>query len=87
MENLTKDEKREAVITSERVKEQRMNLVNDIISLRKNKGYNQVKLDKLSGVCQPTIYHIENGDTNPRLDTILKLLAALGKTLYIDDMQ
>ncbi|MCL2371075.1 MAG: helix-turn-helix domain-containing protein [Firmicutes bacterium] len=87
MENLTKDKKRDAVITSERAKELRMDLVNEIISLREEQGYNQVKLDKLSGVCQPTIYHIENGNTNPKLDTILKLLAPLGKTLYIDDIQ
>ena len=41
----------------------------------------------LSGVRQPIIARLEKGTTNPRLDTILKLLAPLGKTLVLADIK
>ncbi|BBE81830.1 hypothetical protein NTHiID19_14170 [Haemophilus influenzae] len=43
----------------------------------------QKQLETLSGVKQPMIARIEKGQTNPQLETLLKLLAPLGKTLSI----
>lgn len=46
-------------------------------------GRCQKKLEELSGVKQPVIARMEKGTTNPTLDTVLKVLRPLGKTLYI----
>ena len=48
---------------------------------RQEKGLSQKKLEALCGVKQPIIARIEKGSTIPQLDTILKILAPLGKTL------
>lgn len=37
----------------------------------------------MSGVKQPVIARMETGKTSPQLDTVLKVLASLGKTLAI----
>jgi predicted transcriptional regulator len=37
----------------------------------------------MSGIKQPQIARIERGDANPQLDTLLRVLAPLGKTLAI----
>ena len=43
----------------------------------------QKQLEKLTGVRQPTIAKIENGSMNPSVEVVMKLLAAMGKTLKI----
>lgn len=43
----------------------------------------QKQLEKLSGVRQPVIARPEKGSTDPKLSTVLKVLAPLGKTLEI----
>ena len=43
----------------------------------------QRQLEEMSGVKQPQIARMERGDANPQLDTLLKVLAPLGKTLAI----
>ena len=50
-------------------------------------GISQKKLEELSGVKQPVIARMEKRKTSPQLDTILKILAPLGKTLYIGDLK
>ena len=50
-------------------------------------GMTQRDLEKLSGVKQPVIARIENGTSVPNLTTVLKLLTALGKTLYIGPLK
>ncbi len=37
----------------------------------------------MSGIKQPQLARMERGDANPTLDTMLKVLASLGKTLAI----
>ena len=41
----------------------------------------------MSGMKQPVIARIENGNTTSNLSTVLKVLAPLGETLYIDDLK
>lgn len=65
----------------------RVALVGEIIKAREEKGISQKKLEELSGVKQPVIARMEKGKTSPQLDTILKILAPLGKTLYIGDLK
>lgn len=65
----------------------RVALVGELIKARKEKGITQKRLEELSGVKQPIIARMEVGSTNPNIDTILKVLAPLGKTLYIGDLK
>ncbi len=58
-------------------------LIGELIKARQEKGISQKKLEELSGVKQPIIARMEKGTTSPQIDTILKVLAPLGKTLAI----
>lgn len=61
----------------------RVALITSIIQARKETGLSQRDLEMISGVKQPQIARLERGDANPQLDTILKVLAAMGKTLAV----
>ncbi len=61
----------------------RVSLIGELIKARQEKGISQKKLEELSGVKQPIIARMEKGRTSPQIDTILKVLAPLGKTLAI----
>lgn len=61
------------------------NLIDEIKSARIQMGISQKQLEILSGVKQPVIARLENGNTIPNLNTVVKLLSALGKTIYITD--
>ncbi|HHF6934821.1 TPA: helix-turn-helix domain-containing protein [Haemophilus influenzae] len=61
----------------------RVALIKELITSRQQLGVSQKQLETLSGVKQPMIARIEKGQTNPQLETLLKLLAPLGKTLSI----
>lgn len=73
----------DALLTSEEIAESnlRVALIGELIKARQEKGISQKKLEELSGVKQPVIARMERGATSPQLDTILKVLAPLGKTL------
>ena len=61
----------------------RVALIGEIIKARQEKGISQKMLEELSGVKQPVIARMESGSTSPQIDTVMKVLAALGKTLAI----
>lgn len=61
----------------------RVELINEIIKARNKKGKTQQELQSLTGIPQQVISRFERGITIPRLDTILKLLLPLGKTLAV----
>ena len=61
----------------------RVALMTELIQARNEKGISQKKLEELSGVKQPIIARMERGHTSPQIDTIIKLLAPLGKTLAV----
>ncbi len=63
--------------------ELRVALISELIDARNEKGITQRELEQLSGVSQPVIARMESGKTVPNLDTIIKILAALGKTLAV----
>lgn len=65
----------------------RVALIGELIKARQEKGISQKKLEELSGVKQPIIARMEKGSTSPQIDTILKVLAPLGKTLAIVPIQ
>ena len=61
----------------------RVALIGELIKARQERGISQKKLEELSGVKQPIISRMEKGSTSPQLDTVLKVLAPLGKTLAV----
>ncbi len=61
----------------------RVELISEIIKARNEKGISQRRLGELSGIKQPVIARIEQGGTNPKLETIVKLLSPLGMKLSI----
>ena len=61
--------------------------MSELIKARNEKNISQRELEQLSGVKQPIISRMESGATSPQLDTVLKVLGALGKTLYVGDIQ
>jgi len=64
----------------------RVELMIQIARARKEDGISQKKLEEMSGVRQPVIARMEKGVTSPQLDTVMKVLAALGKKLVITDL-
>ncbi|MBO5570335.1 MAG: helix-turn-helix transcriptional regulator [Clostridia bacterium] len=58
-------------------------LISAMVQAREEQGISQRKLEELSGVKQPVIARIEKGYNSPQLDTLLRVLAAMGKTLAI----
>ncbi|MDR0272826.1 MAG: helix-turn-helix domain-containing protein [Clostridiales bacterium] len=61
----------------------RVELMSEIIQARNEQGVSQKKLEELSGVRQPVIARMERGHTSPQVDTVIKILAPLGKTLAV----
>ncbi|MDE6212293.1 MAG: helix-turn-helix transcriptional regulator [Lachnospiraceae bacterium] len=76
---------RKELFTPEEIAESnlRVSIIGELIKARQEKGISQKKLEELSGVKQPVIARMEKGSTSPQLDTILKVLAPLGKTLAV----
>lgn len=79
-ENFEKD-----VYTADEIRESdlRVSLISEFIRARDELGISQKKLEELSGVKQPIIARMEKGYSNPQIETVLKLLAPMGKTLAI----
>ena len=75
----------DSLLTPEEILESdlRVALIGELIKARQEKGLSQKKLEELSGVKQTVIARMEKGQTSPQIDTILKVLAPLGKTLAI----
>ena len=64
----------------------KVKIVGEIINARQAENLTQQALEKLCGVKQPMLARIENGDTDPQLGTLLKILHPLGKTLTVVDI-
>lgn len=52
-------------------------------SARKRKGLSQTEAGKSVGIDQPTMSKIERGESNARLDTLFRLLAALDMEMIV----
>jgi ribosome-binding protein aMBF1 (putative translation factor) len=65
----------------------RVALMGELIKARHEQGISQRKLEEMSGIKQPMIAKIESGNCNPQIETIIKLLVPLGKTLAIVPMK
>jgi len=82
-------EVRAELYTSDEIRESdlRVAIIGELIKARNEKNISQRELEQLSGVKQPVISRMESGETSPQLDTVLKVLAPLGKTLYVGDLE
>jgi len=76
---------REELFTAEEIRESdlRVAIISELIKARNEKKISQRELEELSGVKQPIISRMEAGTTSPQLDTVLRVLAPLGKTLAV----
>ena len=79
------DEFEKEIYTPEEIAESdlRVAIMCDLINARNERGLSQRDLEELTGVKQAVISRIERGSVNPQLGTVLKLLAAMGKTLAV----
>ena len=73
------------IYTADEIRESdlRVSLISEFIRARDELGISQKKLEELSGVKQPIIARMEKGYSNPQIETVLKLLTPMGKTLAI----
>ena len=75
----------DSFLTPEEIAESnlRVALIGELIKARNERGVTQKQLEEMSGVSQPVIARLERGTTSPKISTVLKLLAPLGKKLAI----
>jgi len=65
----------------------RVAMMIEISEAMAKKGISHEKLETLSGVKRQVIARMERGSTSPQLTAVLNVLAPLGKTLYIGDIE
>ena len=58
-------------------------LIMALIDARESQGISQRSLENMSGIKQPAIARIEKGVNSPTVETLIRLLAPLGKKLAI----
>ncbi len=58
-------------------------VIDKIVELRKEKGLTQKELAKCANLAQPAIARMESKNAVPQLDTLLKVLEALGQRIEI----
>jgi DNA-binding XRE family transcriptional regulator len=61
----------------------RVVIMGELILARNEQKISQRKLEELSGIRKSTITRMENGQSSPTIDTVLRALAPLGKTLAV----
>ena len=83
------DDVERALFTPEEIAESNLKvaIIGELIRARQEQGISQKRLEQMSGVKQPVIARMEKGETSPQLETVLKLLAPLGKTLVVAPLE
>ena len=61
-------------------------VIGGVVKARHDAGLSQAKLAAAAGVKQPVVARLETRVNSPRLDTLLKVLTPLGKTIRIVDL-
>ncbi|GHS87005.1 transcriptional regulator [Synergistales bacterium] len=81
----TWEEVRKEIYTPEEIaaSDLRVALIGELIKARNERGITQKQLEEMSGVKQPVIARMERGNTMSQIDTVLKVLFSLGKTLAV----
>lgn len=83
------DEFKRKIFTSEEIEASkiRVAVIGELVKARQAAGISQRQMEEVSGVKQPAIARLEKGVSNPTIDTILKMLLPLGKTLYVGKLR
>ena len=68
------------------VDEECRRVIASVVKARHASNISQAKLALAAGVRQPVVARLETGVNSPRLDTLLKVLTPLGKTLRVVDL-
>lgn len=68
------------------VKAESDRVIGEVVAARHESGLSQAKLAAAAGVKQPVVARLETRVNSPRLDTLLKVLTPLGKTLQVTDL-
>ena len=68
------------------VEEEKHRLLKMLSEIRREASFSQTRLGEAAGIRQSVISRIEGCEISPQINTLLKLLAPLGKTLAIVDL-
>lgn len=60
-------------------------IIEAVVQARKKANITQKEVSEKTNLKIPAISRLENGNTDPRLSTLLKYLASIGKTIQIVD--
>ena len=61
-------------------------VIKEVVTARRVSGLSQARLAMAAGMKQPVVARLETQVNSPRIDTLLKVLNPLGKTLKIVDL-
>lgn len=69
------------------VSSEKARLLKSLSVIRREASFSQTRLGEAAGIRQSVISRIEGCEISPQINTLLKLLAPLGKTLAIVDLK
>lgn len=69
------------------VEQEKRRLLQSLSEIRRDASFSQTRLGEAAGIRQSVISRIEGCEISPQINTLLKLLAPLGKTLAIVDLK
>lgn len=69
------------------VEDEKRRLLKNLSEIRREASFSQTRLGEAAGIRQSVISRIEGCEISPQINTLLKLLAPLGKTLAIVDLK
>jgi len=69
------------------VENEKRRLLKSLSEIRRDASFSQTRLGEAAGIRQSVISRIEGCEISPQINTLLKLLAPLGKTLAIVDLE
>ncbi len=62
-------------------------VIGEVVAARHDASLSQARLASAAGVKQPVVARLETGVNSPRLDTLLKVLTPMGKTLQVVELR
>lgn len=69
------------------VQDEKQRLLRQLSKIRRNASFSQTRLGEAAGIRQSVVSRIEGCEISPQINTLLKLLAPLGKTIAIVDLR
>lgn len=84
----TWDDVEREIFTPEEIAESdvRVAVMCELVKARRERGITPRQLEEMTGIKQSVIARLETGKSSPKLETVVKILFALGKTFVIADL-